>query len=393
MMNLKKDIEAIIGSTDSLFIYGTGVYGRNIYNVLNEFHIRIDAFVETKPEKTELFGLPIYTVDDILQKKCCLVLGLNRLNSGIVQNILQNKHFNMDNVIYGYKYIDNGGERGGYNVDVPTMEITTRIGCSVNCRYCPQSSLIANYRVDEQADRQISIDTFKKCLNKLPLNCSVLFCGMAEPLLNADCIEMIKIAIDSGRKVDLYTTLIGIDESQLDELLNLPISFVTLHVADKYNYAKIKTDDMYYRMIEKTINYVKNDGKPFVNICNAQAEPDEKVKDICKGKYEIIHELHDRAGNLDDDILISSARKRKGKISCSLCGQSLNHNILLPDGKVLLCCMDYGMKHVLGNLLHQSYDEIMNGDEMQRLRRAINGDEEIDILCRGCSSATEIINI
>lgn len=48
------------------------------------------------------------------------------------------------------------------------------------------------------------------------------------------------------------------------------------------------------------------------------------------------------------------------------------------------------MKHVLGNLLQQSYDEIMNGSEMQRLKQAINGDESIDVLCRGCSSATEI---
>lgn len=56
----------------------------------------------------------------------------------------------------------------------------------------------------------------------------------------------------------------------------------------------------------------------------------------------------------------------------------------------MLCCMDYGMKHVLGNLLQQSYEEIINGSEMQRLKCAINGDESIDLLCRGCSSATEI---
>lgn len=30
MMNLKKDIEAIKESKDSIYIYGTGVYGRNI---------------------------------------------------------------------------------------------------------------------------------------------------------------------------------------------------------------------------------------------------------------------------------------------------------------------------------------------------------------------------
>ena len=63
---------------------------------------------------------------------------------------------------------------------------------------------------------------------------------------------------------------------------------------------------------------------------------------------------------------------------------------MLPDGRVLLCCMDYGMKHVLGNLTEQSYEEIMNGKEIDKIKAAINGDESIDILCRGCSSATEI---
>lgn len=41
-----------------------------------------------------------------------MILGLNRLNSGYVERILIERKYNMDNVIYGYKYIDNGGERG-----------------------------------------------------------------------------------------------------------------------------------------------------------------------------------------------------------------------------------------------------------------------------------------
>lgn len=199
-----------------------------------------------------------------------------------------------------------------------------------------------------------------------------------------------RIALNSQRKVDLYTTLVGIDSYQLEELLELPFSFVTLHVADKYGYAKIKTNENYYAMIRRAINKKKEDGTPFVNICNFQAEPDEIINKICEGKYNVIYELHDRAGNLSDDKLISASKLRKGKISCSLCGQALNHNILLPDGRVLLCCMDYGMQHVLGNLKEQSYEDIMNGEEMKLIKRVINGEESVDVLCGYCSSATEI---
>ena len=38
----------------------------------------------------------------------------------------------------------------------------------------------------------------------------------------------------------------------------------------------------------------------------------------------------------------------------------------------------------------QSYEDIMNGEEMKLIKRAINGEESVDVLCRYCSSATEI---
>lgn len=68
-------------------------------------------------------------------------------------------------------------------------------------------------------------------------------------------------------------------------------------------------------------------------------------------------------------------------------GEALNRNILLPDGTVLLCCMDFGIKHVLGNLLTQSYEEICNGKELTMIKEGMNGNEKIDILCRRCTHA------
>lgn len=66
----------------------------------------------------------------------------------------------------------------------------------------------------------------------------------------------------------------------------------------------------------------------------------------------------------------------------------MNHSILLPDGSVVLCCMDFGMKHVLGNLAKQSYEELFTGKEMQKIKEAMK-DDRLDIICRRCSSAIE----
>ena len=35
---------------------------------------------------------------------------------------------------------------------------------------------------------------------------------------------------------------------------------------------------------------------------------------------------------------------------CAKTHTNLNENVLLPDGTVIMCCMDYGMTGVFGNL-------------------------------------------
>ena len=35
------------------------------------------------------------------------------------------------------------------------------------------------------------------------------------------------------------------------------------------------------------------------------------------------------------------------------------HNITLPNGDVSLCCMDYGLEHIIGNLLEQDYEDVI----------------------------------
>jgi hypothetical protein len=45
------------------------------------------------------------------------------------------------------------------------------------------------------------------------------------------------------------------------------------------------------------------------------------------------------------------------------------------------------MKHILGNLVYQSYDEIINGVEAQKIRRAMAYEGAGWVLCRNCFQA------
>lgn len=370
-----------------VYIYGTGLWGRNVYQELMSHDIRIEGFAVTKKENLEsLFGLPIFEYADLQHANIVLVLGLNQHNTKEVCNFLRAANFDEDRIIYSNDVMGLNDVRCGYD-ETPCLDITTKIGCSVNCKYCPQDVLLKEYyKSNSNRERYLSVDTMIKCMDNMPDNAAYQFGGMSEPFLNPNCLELIQAICDRKHTVNLYTTLVGLDEETLYKVMELPIEFVTLHVADDRGYAKIPATEEYYHLLEIAVNYRRENGALFIDMCNAQAEPDMRVREICKDKFTISSTLLDRAGNLKGEGLVSK-RIETGKISCGVCGKALNKNELLPDGTLLLCCMDYGMKHVLGNLKEQSYEEIMGGAEIQGIKEGMEFDYKKDILCRMCSCA------
>ncbi len=262
-----------------------------------------------------------------------------------------------------------------------TMEITTMIGCKINCKFCPQKLLIENYKENRAMIMAMEMDLYKKCIDKIPSDIVIDFSGMCEPWLNPNCTDMVEYAVKKGHEVRIYTTLIGMKEADIERLSKIPIRQFTLHVPDEDENSHIDVDETYFNVLRKLMS-----------------TPISKVKSLsCHGKIlqaveQILSDdwgkdfgtLIDRAGNvLDDDV---THRHVRGEIVCSECGLGLNHNVLLPDGTVLLCCMDYGMKHVLGNLYKDSYESLFLGEEANKIKRNMcQGDGEI--LCRSCSNA------
>lgn len=91
------------------------------------------------------------------------------------------------------------------------------------------------------------------------------------------------------------------------------------------------------------------------------------------------------SGDQTMDIIPTS-----GFISCSVT-PLYDHNVLLPNGDVALCCMDYGLKHILGNLFQQSYHELFEGSPFIDLLSS-NGplhkhESQRCSICRSCEKA------
>lgn len=372
--------------TDAIYIYGCGTYGNNVYKMLERRGLHVSGFVVTTGADTQKANLPIVNADVALCDNIGLILALNPHNSRKVKEYLRERHFDAEKILDGGQYMDRSDNREDRD-DIPTIEVTTKIGCSVACRFCPQQLLVSKYFQDApRRESQMTLETFERCLSNLPDVCRISFCGMAEPFLNPDCLKMVEKACASGRDVEVFTTLVGASADDVAQLVKLPVGFVCLHIPDQQQYAKIPVDDEYLNKLRIITAAKKADGTPFVNVCSSQGEPLEKIWGMLSSLYEVGTSLQNRAGNLDDESL-TSRKTPEGKIYCTFCGQQLNRNVLLPDGTVLLCCMDYGMKHVLGNLRDVSYDAITNGAQANRIRLGMTSDYSLDILCRTCAQA------
>lgn len=261
-----------------------------------------------------------------------------------------------------------------------SMEITTMIGCRIRCTYCPQDKLIQAYTKRSNVTK-MTFDTFKKCLDKIPLRVHIHFSGMAEPWLNPECTKMLLYAHRQGYEIAVYTTTVGMLTADVKNIESIPFRHFNVHLADKERYSKIEINNNYLETIDAILKS---------NIQNREymtmGELHPEVKKLIKKRISRTSMLS-RAGNLDGKMSPPVPPKLKGPIRCRSAGNLFNHNVLLPNGDVLICCMDYGMQHILGNLISSNYTSLFNGKEFYELQEGLN-DDSIDILCRYCENAS-----
>lgn len=390
MVNSKKEyLHKIIDYANrnkKLAIYGAGNVGVALYRDLKDLGIKVQCFLVTSliGQRTEIDGISVLQIEqlsDVDELGIIIGVSLGKI-SGIRKKLVQ---CGMTNYItLNQEYIDTILNE----FNAPKMEITTVIGCSVNCKYCPQKLLTAQYwRQDKNRVREMSLQAFQGCLNKLPSDTQIYFAGMSEAFLNKACIDMIRYAIKKGYRVGVYTTCVGLSLSDCKQLINMPLESLILHVPDEHDYAHIPMSDEYWSVVEMLLNATKEDGTYFVDSCSCQGIPLKKFMELNRGRIRVESYLHDGAGNLESqDENLESCDYVNGPIYCYHSGDRLDHNILLPDGTVLLCCMDYGMRHPIGNLIENTYEEIMEGKVLNDIRKALK-DETKELLCRKCTYA------
>ena len=228
----------------------------------------------------------------------------------------------------------------GRRINMDSLEITTRIGCKNGCVYCPQELLVKTY-TGKSSTFLMEFETFQVFLAKIPSRVRICFSGMCEPWANPECTRMVLHSHETGHRISVFTTtLVGMTPADVQQFKDLSFNTFVVHLPSSEGYEKIKVDDHY------------------LEVLRCLSDSSVVTQWLCLG--ETVHplvarvldknidsgQLFTRAGNIKIKNQIVPGRK-KGRLRCE---RNLRQNVLLPNGDVLLCCMDYGMQHVLGNL-------------------------------------------
>jgi FkbM family methyltransferase len=268
----------------------------------------------------------------------------------------------------------------------PTLEITTIIpekGCVVDCVFCPQRTLEEVYK----GNRILSLEDYRSMIDKVPTDVRITFAGFTEPWMNKYCTDMVLYAHDQGHPVSVFTTGVGVSIEDMERIVHIPFAgnpnggFV-LHLPDAEMLARHPITPGYL----KTLEWIRNNRYSIRNfsIMSMGAELHPSIRHIFDSAPS--YAMWSRAGNLFREAVAKpqlitlkdrwNAITHQGAKTCG-CVEGLYHNVLLPNGDVSLCCMDYGLDHIIGNLHEQTYEDL------------IPEDQTCFALCNHCENATD----
>jgi hypothetical protein len=261
------------------------------------------------------------------------------------------------------------------------VEFSLTVGCVNQCVYCPQEAHLKAYT----GERMLSMDDYVTMINKLPKS-TISIAGFSEPFVNPECTNMIEYAGKQGHHVIVYTTLQGMTIEDYQRMRKMYfIKSLVIHLPDKEGNMKTKITEEYKALLKFIVSQPPGAWCRFdFSVHGSAVHPD--IAHIIN--INPVYRIHDRAGALQtDDKSVHKVHWESGKIQCGNGFGHLESGIIMPNADTYLCCMCFNLKseHKLGNLMNQSWGELMNS-EPRRLAK-ISRDTGIDGICRHCAEA------
>jgi hypothetical protein len=204
----------------------------------------------------------------------------------------------------------------------------------------------------------------------------IFFSGFCEPWANPECTEMIELAHQRGHVLQVYTSLFGMSLKDVPRLASIPFRKFFVHLPTEDSRPRAMTGreaEVFSALASSGVQNLRwvmmrsPSGDPRLHSSMAKAVEGASVP----GE---IWDVNSRAGNLN----IYRERRNKALMSAVGACKRRRRGVLLPNGDVTLCCMDWSLTTIIGNLYDQPLSELYSSG---KLKQGVNA---IPHLCRSC---------
>jgi len=231
-----------------------------------------------------------------------------------------------------------------------SLEVTVCLTCPNRCRYCPRGHAVAAYC----GPWMLSREDFTRYCRTVPPEVAIQFNGAGEPFGNPACADMILDRHKEGHLVNVYTTLVGASAWNLDRIGGVPFGSFCVHVPDDMGLSAmpLAAGSEYRAALESVVRRPPMTNPRFV-IHGGGVRED--LRDILPAAER--QPIRPFAG-LNEHMI---PRGDHDWTVCRASGGAFDHNHLMPDGTVYVCCHDWDLRNPIGNLGTDSWKDLRRG--------------------------------
>jgi hypothetical protein len=273
------------------------------------------------------------------------------------------------------------------------VTIETHTACNQTCYFCPVS--IAPRDAVRMSDALFD-DIVRQLRGYAGTLEGVFLSGYNEPTLDPRFVDQCARLLAAGLPVAVNTNATGLTPARVDQLARagtLRLLSVNISTLDRDRYAHDRGRD-HLEIVLRHLDYAALRPVAREMIIAVLGTGDaahradfETMRTRFAGsRFEVrSHEVMDRAGHLPSGLTPADATR--GLRGCENLGsRPLQHLHVTAAGVCVFCCEDYDEKYVVGDLRTTTITNILQGDELARLRRWSYGLETApdDFICRRC---------
>jgi len=266
------------------------------------------------------------------------------------------------------RYIKNNlGTLSPYSFNKPTGQICVETSsvCNTSCSFCPHNTMQREKKVMDD-------DTFKLVLQQLNdfniFNIGMYFFG--EPLTDPQLPQRIKQIKNVHRSyVQLVSNGLILKENRAKEIIDAGVDEVlfSLDASTKEEYEKVRKGSF-----EKVIHNV--DG--LISLKRQMQRNNPKIivrimvkKDNKKDVRNFVRTWRDKVDEIQFGRIHDFCKGENKKYVNNPCLFLWSQFIVLSNGDVVPCCMDYEGTMTLGNVHKETLEEIWQGEKLRELRQ------------------------